>query len=34
MNRNTYNGDDGSGFTPNYVGYYGNPKVRATFNAD
>ncbi|MFZ6800814.1 TonB-dependent receptor plug domain-containing protein [Undibacterium sp. Di24W] len=34
MNRNAYNGDDGSGFSQNYVGYYGNPKLRANFNVD
>lgn len=33
-NRETYNGDDDYGFSGNYVGYYGSPKVRATFNAD
>lgn len=34
MNRNAYNGDDGSGFSQNYVGYYGQPKLRANLNAD
>lgn len=34
MNRNAYNGDDGSGFSQNYVSYYGNPKLRANFNLD
>lgn len=33
-NRNKFNGDDDAGFTHNYIGYYGNPRVRATFNAD
>ncbi len=33
-NRETYNGDDDYGFSGNYVGYYGSPKIRATFNAD
>lgn len=33
-NRETYNGDDGSGFSGNYVGYYDSPRLRATFNAD
>ncbi|MGH8852972.1 MAG: TonB-dependent receptor plug domain-containing protein [Telluria sp.] len=32
--RETYNYEDGSGFSGNYVGYYGSPKLRATFNAD
>jgi outer membrane receptor protein involved in Fe transport len=32
--RETYNYDDGSGFSGNYVGYYDSPRVRATFNAD
>lgn len=32
--RETYNSDDGSGFSGNYVGYYDSPRVRATFNAD
>ncbi len=32
MNRNAYNGDDGYGFSQNYVGYYGNPKLRANLN--
>ncbi len=32
--RETYNYDDGSGFSGNYVGYYGSPRLRATFNAD
>ena len=32
MNRNAYNGDDGGGFSQNYVGYYGNPKVRANLS--
>ncbi len=33
--RNMYNFDDGSGwYYGNFVGYYGNPKVRATLNAD
>lgn len=34
MNRNSYNGDDGSGFSGNYVGYWNNPRLRATVNAD
>lgn len=34
MNRNTYNSDDGYGFTQNYVGYYGAAKLRANLNAD
>jgi iron complex outermembrane receptor protein len=32
--RETYDYEDGSGFSGNYVGYYGSPKLRATFNAD
>jgi len=33
--RNMYNFDDGSGwYYGNFVGYYGNPRLRATFNAD
>ena len=33
--RNMYNSDDGSGwYYGNFVGYYGNPRLRATFNAD
>ena len=32
MNRNAYNGDDGYGFSQNYIGYYGNPKLRANLN--
>ena len=33
--RNMYNFDDGSGwYYGNFVGYYGNPKLRATLNAD
>jgi iron complex outermembrane receptor protein len=32
--RETYNYEDGSGFSGNYVGYYGSPRLRATFNAD
>jgi outer membrane receptor protein involved in Fe transport len=32
--RETYNYDDGSGFSGNYVGYYDSPRLRATFNAD
>ncbi len=32
--RETYNSDDGEGFSGNYVGYYDSPRVRATFNAD
>ena len=32
--RETYNYDDGGGFSGNYVGYYGSPRVRATLNAD
>lgn len=34
MNRYAYNGDDGGGFTQNYIGYYGNPKLRASFHAN
>lgn len=34
-NRNMYNSDDGSGwYYGNLVGYYGNPRLRATFNTD
>jgi iron complex outermembrane recepter protein len=32
--RETYNYDDGGGFSGNYVGFYGSPRLRATFNAD
>lgn len=33
--RNMYNFDDGSGwYYGNFVGYYGNPRLRATLNAD
>jgi len=32
--REIYNYDDGQGFSSNYVGYWGSPKLRATFNAD
>jgi outer membrane receptor protein involved in Fe transport len=32
--RETYNSEDGTGFSGNYVGYYDSPRVRATFNAD
>jgi outer membrane receptor protein involved in Fe transport len=32
--RETYNYEDGGGFSGNYVGYYDSPRVRATFNAD
>lgn len=33
--RNMYNFDDGSGWAyGNFVGYYNNPRLRATFNAD
>lgn len=32
--RETYNYDDGGGFSGNYVGYYGSPRLRGTFNAD
>lgn len=33
--RNMYNSDDGSGwYYGNFVGYYNNPRLRATFNAD
>jgi outer membrane receptor protein involved in Fe transport len=32
--RETYNYDDGSGFSGNYVGYYDSPRLRATVNAD
>jgi outer membrane receptor protein involved in Fe transport len=32
--RETYNSEDGSGFTGNNVGYYDSPRIRATFNAD
>ena len=33
--RNMYNSDDGSGwYYGNVVGYYNNPRLRATFNAD
>ncbi|HEY0584792.1 MAG TPA: TonB-dependent receptor, partial [Pseudoduganella sp.] len=30
----TYNYEDGGGFSGNYVGYYDSPRLRATFNAD
>lgn len=34
-NRNMYNSDDGSGwYYGNFVGYYNNPRLRATFNTD
>lgn len=32
--REIYNYEDGEGFSNNYVGYYGSPKLRATLNAD
>jgi len=32
--RETYNYDDGGGFSGNYVGYYDSPRLRATLNAD
>ncbi|MBB4844455.1 outer membrane receptor protein involved in Fe transport [Paucibacter oligotrophus] len=32
--REIYNYEDGEGFTHNYVGYHGSPKLRATLNAD
>jgi outer membrane receptor protein involved in Fe transport len=32
--RETYDYEDGSGFSGNYVGYYGSPRLRGTFNAD
>ena len=33
--RDRYNSDDGSGwYYGNFVGYYNNPRLRATFNAD
>ena len=32
--RETYNSEDGAGFTGNDVGYYDSPRIRATFNAD
>jgi outer membrane receptor protein involved in Fe transport len=33
--RNMYNSDDGSGwYYGNFVGYYGNPRLRATLNTD
>jgi len=32
--RETYNYEDGSGFSGNYVGYYDSPRLRATVNAD
>ncbi|GGC00494.1 TonB-dependent receptor plug domain-containing protein [Pseudoduganella buxea] len=32
--RETYNYEDGSGFSGNYVGFYDSPRLRATFNAD
>lgn len=33
--RNMYNSDDGTGwYYGNFVGYYNNPRLRATFNAD
>ncbi|MCA0392552.1 MAG: TonB-dependent receptor [Proteobacteria bacterium] len=33
--RSMYNSDDGEGWTyGNFIGYYGNPRLRATFNAD
>ncbi|MDM4767662.1 TonB-dependent receptor [Pelomonas sp. SE-A7] len=31
--REVYNSDDGYGFSSNYVGYYGSPKLRGTFDA-
>ncbi|MCV2359897.1 TonB-dependent receptor [Paucibacter sp. TC2R-5] len=34
MNRNKHDDALGDGFSQNYVGYYGQPKYRATFNAD
>ncbi|MFT7721996.1 MAG: TonB-dependent receptor [Roseateles sp.] len=33
-NREAYNYEDGGGFSNNYVGYYGSPRLRATLNAD
>lgn len=32
--RETYNYEDGTGFSGNYVGYYDSPRLRATLNAD
>ncbi|MQA38981.1 TonB-dependent receptor plug domain-containing protein [Rugamonas aquatica] len=32
--RETYNSEDGTGFTGNVVGFYDSPRVRATLNAD
>ena len=32
--RETYDYEDGSGFSGNYVGFYGSPRLRGTFNAD
>jgi outer membrane receptor protein involved in Fe transport len=32
--RETYNYDDGGGFSGNYVGYYDSPRLRGTLNAD
>ncbi|MGK5079878.1 TonB-dependent receptor plug domain-containing protein [Janthinobacterium sp. HLX7-2] len=32
--RETYNSEDGTGFTGNNVGYYDSPRYRATVNAD
>jgi len=34
LNRSQSHGDDGYGFSGNYVGYYGNPRLRASLNAD
>jgi len=32
--REIYNYDDGGGFSGNYVGFYGSPRLRGTLNAD
>lgn len=32
--REIYNYEDGEGFSNNYVGYYGSPRLRATLNGD
>jgi outer membrane receptor protein involved in Fe transport len=34
QDRTKYNNDDGTGWTANWAGYYQNPRLRATFNAD
>ena len=33
-NRETYDYEDGGGYSGNYVGYYDSPRLRGTFNAD